>query len=100
MRTADICLSCQDLMKDRNFPILITQQIIEIMESLRKKLVSLDTLINQLGVSKVEFRGYTKKMFLIDLDNIEIKFTPLEKTVYHFFLNHPYAIVLGTQNKN
>ena len=93
MRTADICLSCQDLMKDRNFPILITQQIIEIMESLRKKLVSLDTLINQLGVSKVEFRGYTKKMFLIDLDNIEIKFTPLEKTVYHFFLNHPEGIM-------
>lgn len=93
MRTADICLSCQDLMRDRNFPISITQQIIEIMECLRKKLVSLDMLVNQLGASKVEFRGYTKKMLLTDLDNTEIKFTPLEKTVYHFFLDHPEGIM-------
>ena len=92
MRTADICSSCQDLMMNRNFPMSIFTQITEIMEFLRKKLISLDRFVNMIGASNVEFRGYSRKMILTDLDNLEIKFTPLEKTVYHLFLNHPEGI--------
>jgi len=92
MRTADICPQCQKLMMERNFPLSILQQIYQIMEFLRTKIVSLDKFIRSIGISKVQFKGHLKKMFLTDLDNTYIKFTPLEKTVYHLFINHPEGI--------
>ena len=33
------------------------------------------------------------RIFLVDYDNIEIHLTPLQKTVYLFFLNHPEGIM-------
>lgn len=92
MRTADICSVCQDLMIARNFPMSIYTQIFEIMEYLRTKLISLERFVRTRGASRVEFRGFMKKMFLVDLDDLEIKLTPLEKSVYHLFMNHPEGI--------
>jgi len=93
MRTADICSLCQDLMIERNFPMSISTQMFEIMEYLRTKMISLENFVRTRGASKVEFRGYTRKMFLTDLDDLEIKLTPLEKTVYHMFIRHPEGVV-------
>tara|TARA_B110000438_G_scaffold145716_1_gene140262 strand:+ start:83 stop:1228 length:1146 start_codon:yes stop_codon:yes gene_type:complete len=93
MRTADICSACQNLMIKRQFPMSVSTQMFEIMEHLRKKLISLERFVRTRGASKVEFRGYTRKMFLTDLEDLEIRLTPLEKTVYHMFISHPEGIV-------
>ena len=93
MRTADICSVCQDVMIERSFPMSIATQMFGIMEYLRKNLLSLERFYTIRGASRVEFRGYTRKMFLTDLDDIEIRLTPLEKTVYHLFINHPKGIM-------
>ena len=92
MRTADICSICQNLMIERNFPIAISTQMFEIMEHLRTKMIALERFTRNRGASKVEFRGHTRRFFLTELDDLEIKFTPLEKTVYHMFINHPEGI--------
>jgi hypothetical protein len=92
MRTADICPSCQDVMIERGFPMSIATQMFRIMEYLRKNLLSLERFYTIRGASRVEFKGFMKKMFLVDLDDLEIKLTPLEKSVYHLFMNHPKGI--------
>ena len=78
---------------ERNFPMSISTQMFEIMEYLRTKMISLERFVRTRGASKVEFRGYRRKMFLTDLDDLEIRLTPLEKTVYHFFLGHPEGVL-------
>ena len=93
MRTANICSECLKLMMERNFPMSISTQMFEIMEYLRTKMISLERFVRTRGASKVEFRGYTRKMFLTDLDDLEIRLTPLEKTVYHMFISHPEGIM-------
>ena len=93
MRTADICSVCQNLMIKRNFPMAISTQMFEIMEHLRTKMIALERFARNRGASKVDFRGYTRRFFLTDLDDLEIKLTPLEKTVYHMFINHPEGII-------
>jgi len=92
MRTADICEFCQNLMIARKFPISVSTQMFEIMEYLRTKMISLERFVRIRGASGLEFRGYTRKMFFTDLDDLEISLTPLEKTVYHLFINHPEGI--------
>lgn len=37
-----------------------------------------------------------RKVYLTDLGNLEIPLNPMEKTVYHFFLNHPDGVVLSS----
>tara|TARA_B100000767_G_C19388858_1_gene379010 strand:+ start:55 stop:561 length:507 start_codon:yes stop_codon:yes gene_type:complete len=76
----------------RKFPISVSNQMFEIMEYLRTKMISLERFVRIRGASNLEFRGYTRKMFFTDLDDLEISLTPLEKTVYHLFINHPEGI--------
>ena len=93
MRTADICPACQNVMIERDFPMTIATQMFKIMEFLRKNLLSLERLYRIKGASRVEFRGHMKNMFLVDLNHLEIRLTPLEKSVYHLFINHPEGIL-------
>ena len=92
MRTADICEDCQQLMKARDFPLNIFNQMTAIMEDLRRKLLSVERFQSSMGPSRVEFRGHNRKMILLDAGEYEVKMTPLEKTVFHFFLDHPEGI--------
>jgi hypothetical protein len=42
--------------------------------------------------SKLEIRGYMKRIFLSDLGDLEIHLNPKEKTLFLFFLNHPEGV--------
>jgi len=96
MRTADICYDCQKLMIERDFPILVSNQIFKIMEFLRTKTISLDRFLSWRGASRIEFRGHMRNMFLTDLEDLEIRLTPLEKTIYHLFINHHEGIMANS----
>lgn len=86
MKTADICEDCQSLILERSFPYPIFAQVTNIFEGLRKKLISVERFTSRLGLGRVLFKGRIRKMILLDAGNYEVKLTPLEKTVYHLFI--------------
>lgn len=92
MKTADICSDCINLVKKRNFPLDIFNQIMDVMEVLRKKLISTERFLSELSAGRVIFQGRNRKMILVDVGNYEVKLTPLEKTVYQFFISKPNGI--------
>ena len=77
MRTADICEDCQKLMKTRDFPLDIFNQLTTFLEDLRKKIISIERFQNSIGPSRVEFRGHNRKMILLDIGEYEERMTPL-----------------------
>ena len=92
MKTADVCFDCQSLIIERAFPTPIFEQITNVFEELRKKLISVERFTARLGPGKVLFRGLLREMILVDAGNYKVRLTPLEKTVYHLFIEHPDGI--------
>ena len=92
MKTADVCKDCQSLIIERSFPNPIFNQITTVFEELRKKLISVERFTSRLGPGKVLFKGRIRKMILLDAGDYEVRLTPLEKTVYHLFIDNPEGI--------
>lgn len=95
MRTGDICIDCLHYIKEREIESRVVQQVLKIMDSIRGHLLFRERfdLFNQ--PSKMEIRGHMQKIFLTDLGNLEVKLSPLERTLYLFFLKHPEGVVLS-----
>ena len=95
MRTADVCESCMTTFIDRDIPKLYTRQFFDILDGIRETMTfrGRSKLFHQ--PSKLEIRGYTKKIFFTELGNLELRLNPKEKTVYFLFLNHPTGINLN-----
>lgn len=47
--------------------------------------------------SRIAIKGANKQIYFLDLGNAELKPTPLEKTVYLLFLDHPEVIHIFNQ---
>jgi hypothetical protein len=92
MRTADICSDCLDLVKVRSFSLNVFNQINDIRESLRKKLMSTELFLRSLNSGRIVFKGRNRKIIFVDTGNYELKLTPLEKTVYHLFMDNEQGI--------
>ncbi len=95
MRTADVCMDCLEYMSTQNIPGSIFGQVFNIMSSVRESMLFKDRFKLTMVPSKMELRGHTQKIFLPDLGDIEIRLTPLEKTIYLFFLNHPEGVEMN-----
>lgn len=95
MRTADLCESCMNTFIDKDIPTLYTVQFFEILDGIREAMTfrGRAKLFHQ--PSKLEIKGYTKKIFFSELGNLELRLNPKEKTVYFLFLNHPDGIHLN-----
>ena len=95
MRTADVCEKCMDIFIDRDVPKLITRHFFEILDGIRVTMTfrGRSKLFHQ--PSRIEIKGYTKKIFFTDLGNLELRLNPKEKTLYLLFLNHPDGIYLN-----
>jgi hypothetical protein len=90
LRTADICARCLDLFTSQ-FPMPVIDQVLSIMESLRRKMLFAQGFRAQKQHSKLVI-DQDFHIWLEDYNKIEIKLTPLEKTLYLLFLRYPDGI--------
>ena len=92
LRSADICPDCLKLLHENNADPLVIQQAFRIMDDIRSQLLFRERYAITRQPSGIRIAGYNRRMLLSDLGDLEIHFTPLEKTVYLFFLNHPKGV--------
>ena len=88
MRTADICGDCLDFIQKRDVNRTALNQILETMDGIRSNILFRErsSVLNR--PSRLEIRGYMKRIFLVDLGDLEVRLNPKEKTLFLFFLNH------------
>jgi len=94
LRTADICVSCMDGLKNNNLSILVITHTIAIMEFLRKKMLDAKNVYQSTKPSRLKVN---KKFEIIleDFDGKIIDLPPLEKALYILFLKNPDGIYLS-----
>lgn len=92
LRTADICPDCIARL-DGKLDDHVIRQILDIFEGVRLRILFHQKFSRNLkqSVLKITKKG---QILLPDFGNIEIRLTPLEKTLYHFFLAHPEGVLL------
>jgi hypothetical protein len=94
LRTADICPSCMGLMDERKVNKAVIRQVFAIIEGIRKQMLFKNRWKLDPNPIKVQIKGETKRIIFPDLGNLEVKLTPLEKTLFLLFLAHPEGIRL------
>jgi hypothetical protein len=95
MRTADVCESCMNKFKARDVPTLYSRQFFNILDGIRNSMTfrGRATLLQQ--PSRIEIRGYTKKIFFSDLGGLELALNPKEKSIYFLFLKFEEGIKIS-----
>ena len=94
LRTADVCRSCMERLKEKlSMPVIF--HALKVMESLRVKMLYAQNFRQESPLSKLVITPQ-HKLFLPDFGNIEIKLRPLEKALYFLFLKHPEGIYLSS----
>jgi hypothetical protein len=95
MRTADLCTSCMHLLEQRSTSPLILNQLFGIMDGIRANLTFRNRIKVMKQPSRLEVRGYSMRIFLTDLGDLELNFNPKEKAIYLFYLSHPEGVHLS-----
>lgn len=92
MRTADLCLDCLKKLENRDVNRSYVRQLFEIMDGLRQNIMfrQRSRVLRQL--SRMEIRGLSKSIYLIDLGDLQINLNPKERALYLLYLNHPEGI--------
>ncbi|TDQ15177.1 hypothetical protein DFQ04_3063 [Algoriphagus boseongensis] len=94
LRTADICPACMDLMDKRNVDRSVIRQVLSIIEGIRDQMLFKSRWKLDPKPLKLQVKGESKRIIFPELGNLEVKFTPLEKTLFLLYLNHPEGIRL------
>ena len=94
LRTADICKSCMEKLKQRmSMPEI--HHALALMESLRVKMLFTQNLRQDTPLSRLII-GPGKRIILPGFGNMEIKLRPLEKALYLLFLKYPKGIFMSS----
>ena len=100
LRTADICPDCQKILLNKNVDPRLISQITRTFESIRMQMLFTERFKTVQQPSRLSIKGPQKRIFFVDLDNIELKFTPLEKTIFLLFLNHKDGLSLNSLHEH
>jgi len=92
MRTADTCPECTQHITHRDIHKNYLKQLFDTMDGIRNNLLFRQRSILLNEPSRMEIRGYSKNIYLIDFGDLQINLTPKEKTLFLLFLNHPEGI--------
>jgi hypothetical protein len=88
MRTADICNDCLKVIQNREVDRPFARQVLDSMDGIRQHMMFRERSEFLNSPSKMEIRGFMKRIFLKDLGDLEMQLNPKEKTIYLFFLKH------------
>ncbi|EPR71766.1 hypothetical protein [Cyclobacterium qasimii] len=94
LRTADICPSCIELLDKRKVDREVIRQVLAIIEGIREQMLFKSRWKLDPKPLKLQIKGESKQIIFPELGNLEVKLTPLEKTLYLLFINHPEGIRL------
>ena len=92
MRTADICNDCLKVIQNREVDRPFARQVLDSMDGIRQHMMFRERSEFLNSPSKMEIRGFMKRIFLKDLGDLEMQLNPKEKTIYLFFLKHPEGV--------
>ena len=92
MRTADICNDCLKVIQLREVDRPFARQVLDTMDGIRQHMMFRERSEFLNSPSKMEIRGFMKRIFLKDLGDLEMQLNPKEKTIYLFFLKHPEGV--------
>ncbi|MCX6197515.1 MAG: hypothetical protein NTY55_12860 [Flavobacteriia bacterium] len=92
MRTADICNDCLKVIQIKEVDRPFARQVLDTMDGIRQHMMFRERSEFLNSPSKMEIRGFMKRIFLKDLGDLEMQLNPKEKTIYLFFLKHPEGV--------
>lgn len=96
LRTGDICPECRQRIRDRKVDQQVVSQVFRIFEGIRTQMLFRSSFDQDSRPSRLMVDYDNRKIYLTDLGNLRIPLNPMEKTVYHFFLNHPDGAAFST----
>lgn len=92
MRTADICPKCMELLVQKLNPPE-TNHVFELLESLRIKMLFAQNMRQHIEPSPLVVTS-ENNLVITAYGNLEIRMTPLEKTLYLLYIRYPEGIHL------
>ena len=95
LRTADICPACQNVIINKKIPFALVHQVLNIMEGIRKQMLFKERFKYNFAPGQITFNLRQRKIIFTDLQDMIVRLTPLEATLYYFFLTHPDGIQLN-----
>ncbi|MCZ2299546.1 MAG: hypothetical protein LC134_08720, partial [Chitinophagales bacterium] len=91
LKTADICRTCSEEILRKGVELPVIMQVLDIFEGIREEFLFKKYLYQNQNPSRLVI-SKDVKITLPDLNGLEIRLTPLFKTLYLFFLNHPEGV--------
>ena len=95
MRTADVCVDCQQLIRELKVPEEICLQVFRIMEGIRSHILFKERFYITQNAPGISISEQGRTIRIREIGNIVLPLNPLENTLYRFFLNHPEGIKLN-----
>jgi hypothetical protein len=95
LRTADICPDCRKRIQDRKADPQVVAQVFRVFESIRTQMLFRASFTHNPTPSRLWIDYPKRKVYLTDLGNLRIPLNPMEKTVFHFFLNYPDGVAFS-----
>lgn len=95
LRTGDICSNCMQYIDLQNIDPRLVAQVLDTIDRIRTQMLFRERFRQIKKPSRISIRGNTKKIFFKDLADIELKLTPLEKTIYLLFLKEENGLLLN-----
>ncbi len=100
MRTADICSDCQKHIQKSEVSFQYIRYMLDIMEAIRKQLLFKERYGMLKQSASLFVKEHLKHLYIPELGMLKINLTPLERSVYLLFLNHPEGIKLSEISKH
>jgi hypothetical protein len=95
LRTGDICPDCLNLFAERKVDHAVMDQVFRVIDGIRKQMVFKNRFVINRKAPTMQISRHSGKLKFPDLGSLEIRLTPLEHTVYLFFLNHPEGMEIS-----
>ncbi len=92
MRTGDLCEDCLNVLKKKKIDASYSQQLFQFLDAFSLQMKFKQRLELNPAALKMEIRGVKKEIYFPQLGDLNVRLTPLEKTVYFLFMAHPEGI--------